>query len=71
MCTNYRRTKGFDQVCEEFYETRIPVRFPERHQAPNLEPQPEVRPTNRAVVLRAGGRGCADLDALGIDPLLP
>ena len=59
MCTNYRRTKGFDQVCEEFYETRIPVRFPERHQAPNLEPQPEVRPTNRAVVLRAQEDGVA------------
>ena len=53
MCTNYRRTKGFDQISEEFHETRIPVRFPERHQAPNLEPQSEIRPTNRAVVLRA------------------
>lgn len=57
MCTNYRRTKGYDQICEEFYETRIPVRFPERHQAPNLEPQSEIRPTNRAVVLRARDDG--------------
>lgn len=52
MCTNYRRTKGYDEILREFSETSVPLRFPERHQAPNLQPQEEVRPTVPAVVFR-------------------
>ncbi|WP_267347086.1 SOS response-associated peptidase [Sphingomonas sp. GM_Shp_2] len=52
MCTNYRRTKGFDEIGQDFREVRIPLRFPEPHMAPNLEPQSEIRPTDRAIVLR-------------------
>ena len=52
MCTDYRRTKGYDEIDRDFSETRIPLRFPQRHQAPNLRPQAEVRPTVPAVVFR-------------------
>lgn len=57
MCTNYRRTKGYWELREEFSETRIRIVIPEPHEAPNLEPQGEVRPTNKAVVLRSHGEG--------------
>lgn len=52
MCTDYRRMKGYDEIDRDFSETRIPLRFPQRYQAPNLRPQAEVRPTVPAVVFR-------------------
>ena len=57
MCTNYRRTGTYSDYAGAFSETRVPLVFPERHAAPNLEPQSEVRPTNRAVVFRRHGEG--------------
>lgn len=57
MCTNYRRTKGFASIVEEFTQIRLPIVFPKPHAAPNLEPQFEIRPTNAAVVLRRGAEG--------------
>jgi len=52
MCSNYQRTKAYRSYVEEFTHIRLPLRFPEPHAAPNLEPQPEVRPTVTAPVFR-------------------
>lgn len=57
MCTDYRQTKGYAQLVEEFSHTRVPVVFPPPHAAPNLEPRSEVRPTTSAVVFRRHGEG--------------
>lgn len=57
MCTDYRRTKGYAELREQFSQIRIPIVLPEPHAAPNLAPQSEVRPTNLAVVLRPHGDG--------------
>ena len=57
MCTNYRLTKPITDIYAEFSQTRLPILLPERYAAPNLEPQPEVRPTDRAVVLRGHEKG--------------
>lgn len=57
MCTNYRRSKGFAAYLDEFSQTGIPIVFPDRSEAPNLEPQSEIRPTNKAVVFRPHGDG--------------
>ena len=52
MCSNYKRTKGYADYRGEFTETRIPLRFPEPHAAPNMEPQLEIRPTDQAPIFR-------------------
>lgn len=57
MCTNYRLTKTITDIYVEFSQNGLPVLLPERHVAPNLKPQPEIRPTDRAVVLRGHQEG--------------
>lgn len=57
MCANYRRTKAVADIYAEFSATRLPVLLPERHAAPNLELQYEVRPTNSGVILRQHSNG--------------
>lgn len=57
MCTDYRRTKGYAQLVDEFSHIRLPVVFPPPHAAPNLEPQYEIRPTVPAVVFRRRDEG--------------
>lgn len=52
MCTNYRRTKGYAELRDDFAQLRLPLVSPPPEAAPNLEPQPEIRPTVKAVVLR-------------------
>jgi len=52
MCSNYQRTKAYRSYVEEFTHIRLPLRFPEAHAAPNLEPQPETRPTDAAPIFR-------------------
>ena len=42
---------------EEFSHIRLPLVFPEAHAAPNLEPQPEIRPTDPAPIFRARDGG--------------
>ena len=50
MCNFYRRIKGYYAYLEDFSHTRLPLVFPEA--APNLEPQPFIRPTNVAPIVR-------------------
>ena len=57
MCTDYRRTKGYAAMRDEFSDIRLPIRVPASDAAPNLEPQDEIRPTNRAIVFRAHNDG--------------
>lgn len=57
MCTDYRRTKGYAAMRDEFSHIRLPIRVPASDAAPNLEPQNEIRPTNRAIVFRAHDDG--------------
>lgn len=57
MCSDYRRTKGFAQLVDEFSHIRLPLIFPAANAAPNLQPQYEVRPTEPAVVLRRRDAG--------------
>jgi putative SOS response-associated peptidase YedK len=56
MCNEYLRTKGISQLEVELSEVKIPLRFPPPERRPNLPPQPRVRPTDQAVILR----GCED-----------
>lgn len=44
-------------MADEFTQIKLPIVFPASNAAPNLEPQFEVRPTNRAVVFRQHGEG--------------
>ena len=57
MCADYRRTKGYAQIADEFSHIRVPLIFPPPHEAPNLAPQYEARPTVPAVVLRQRDAG--------------
>ena len=57
MCTNYRRTKGYAQLRDDFSQLRLPLISPSPEVAPNLEPQWEIRPTVNAVVLRPLTKG--------------
>ena len=57
MCTNYRRTKGYSELVEEFTQIRLPIVLPGPHAAPNLEPQSEIRPSVQGVILRLHGAG--------------
>ena len=52
MCGRYERTKGYRAYVEEFSAAKLPVRFPEPQAAPNLEPQPDLRPTQQAPIMR-------------------
>lgn len=52
MCSNYQRTKAYRAYVEEFSTTRLPLRFPEAHAAPNLEPNPSIRPTDPSLIFR-------------------
>lgn len=57
MCTNYRRRKGVADMIDDFSHIRLPLVFEPPGSLPNLEPQSEIRPTDRAVVFRAKGDG--------------
>jgi hypothetical protein len=57
MCSDYQRTKASRAYLEEFSALRLPLRFPEPHAAPNMQPQPEVRPTDQAPIFRVRGDG--------------
>ena len=57
MCSNYQRRKTYREYFEEFSHTAIPLVFPDLHAAPNLEPQPEIRPTDQAPIFRLGAGG--------------
>jgi len=57
MCSNYRQTKPITDVYAEFAQIDLPVLFPSPHQAPNIEPCLETRPTDLGVVFRSHGEG--------------
>ena len=63
MCGRYKREKSYRTYVEELSETRIPLRFPEPHAAPNMEPQPDLRPTQQAPIFRACEGGVEMVDA--------
>lgn len=52
MCAEYERRKGYRRYLEEFSMLKLPLKFPEPHAAPNLEPQDKVKPTDPGVVFR-------------------
>jgi putative SOS response-associated peptidase YedK len=52
MCNLYGNKVSFRQLVDEFSQIRLPLRFPEPHAAPNLEPRDEIRPTDVAPVVR-------------------
>ena len=70
MCSNYKRTKGYADYRVEFTETRIPLRFPEPHAAPNMEPQLEIRPTDQAPIFRRRDDGLEMVNGWHRHPLL-
>lgn len=51
MCNRFRNTLGWTDIYEDFSDLKIPLVFPQL--APNLEPRPDIRPTNPAPVIRA------------------
>lgn len=51
MCGCYERGKGYRTYADEFSVIRLPLRFPEPHAAPNLEPQLDLRPTQQAPII--------------------
>ncbi len=57
MCAQYERIKGYRRYLEEFSMLKLPLKFPEPQHAPNLEPQPVMRPTDPGVVFRQRGDG--------------
>jgi putative SOS response-associated peptidase YedK len=57
MCNLYGNKVSFRQLVDEFSQVRLPLRFPEPHAAPNLEPRDEIRPTDPAPVVRSRDDG--------------
>jgi len=57
MCNLYGNKVSFRQLVDEFSQIRLPLRFPEPHAAPNLEPRDEIRPTDPAPIVRARDDG--------------
>ena len=51
MCNRYRSSAAWQELNQEFSETRLPLVFPTPAQAPNLEPR-DIRPTDTAPVAR-------------------
>jgi putative SOS response-associated peptidase YedK len=52
MCNQYLRQKAFGAYKDEFSQIKLPLVFPPAHAAPNLAPQPEVKPTDAAPIFR-------------------
>ena len=63
MCGRYRRTKGYRYYMEELNDIRLPLRFPEPHAAPNMEPQLDLRPTEQAPIFRRRDDGVEMVNA--------
>lgn len=53
MCSDYQRRKAIRDYERAFSDLRLPILRPEPHAYPNLEPQDDVRPTDRAPIFRA------------------
>ncbi len=52
MCNSFEARANFLQLVDALEEARLRLRWPERSQAPNLEPLDLVRPTDMTPVLR-------------------
>ena len=57
MCNQYLRTKAIGAYRDEFSQIRLPLVFPAPHATPNLAPQPEVKPTDMAPIIRRRDEG--------------
>ncbi len=57
MCNEYLRHKSYQAYAREWSQTRLPLRFPPPHMAPNLEPQDRVRPTDQTAIFRTRDDG--------------
>ena len=57
MCGRIKRTGAFNAYVRELQEAGIIVARPAPHQAPNLEPQPDLRPTDPAPIFRRMPQG--------------
>jgi putative SOS response-associated peptidase YedK len=55
MCNDYRLLTNAAELFEGFSETRIKIRFPEG--APNIEAREDIKITDNAPMVRAGGDG--------------
>lgn len=68
MCASYEAKFSVTQMVETFSEAGIGLVF--RGGIPNLEPRDEVRPTNRALVVRAGEGDHAEglMGGFGFEP---
>jgi putative SOS response-associated peptidase YedK len=53
MCNKYGYQHPYHKLLEEFSDVRLPVRWPEPGQTPNLEPREEINPTDPAPVVQA------------------
>jgi putative SOS response-associated peptidase YedK len=52
MCNSYAAKANYSEYVEAFSQVRLPLVWPERHAAPNLQPRDPVRPTDPAPILR-------------------
>ena len=57
MCNEYLRRRGFQDYAREFSQIKLPLVFPPPHQAPNLQPQDSVKPTDQAPIFRSRDDG--------------
>ena len=57
MCNEYLRHKAYQDYVREWSQTRLPLRFPPPHMAPNLEPQASIKPTDQAPIFRVRDDG--------------
>lgn len=52
MCNRYRNRLGWTDYAEDFSELKIPLVFPDPDRKANLQPRDDIRPTNRAPIVR-------------------
>lgn len=57
MCNNYGRRRGYRDYADQFSHIKIPLVFPDPSKAPNLPPQPDIKPTNQAPIFRRRDEG--------------
>lgn len=59
MCNNYEARRNYREFVNALEKTRYPLLHPAPGAAPNLEPQPNVRPTDVTTVIRAHEDGAS------------
>jgi putative SOS response-associated peptidase YedK len=76
MCNSFEARANFTQLVDAMAQARLPLRWPERGSAPNLEPLDLVRPTDMTPAIRMrseGGETGPELTSLrfGLPPARP